>query len=238
MIKMIVSSFYNTLINKEEAISTDTMLEIERLRKKKIIFVVATNRMYKDVLEYNKDFPFIDYIISLNGSCLYDVIKGKEIYLKKISISNINKISKIVKDNKIDYYTSDNIYHTTEEINNKNIYKIEIEIKDEQEEKKMIEEIKKLKVNTSFFFKNGKKYLEVTSYQSNMFTGADQIALKNNISLKEIITIGANESDLSLIQNIKNSYIMANSDSILKKVTKKRTKSNEEDGVKEILSKL
>ena len=41
MIKMVVSSFYNTLIDNEEAIPVSTMLEIERIRKKGIIFSVG-----------------------------------------------------------------------------------------------------------------------------------------------------------------------------------------------------
>ena len=32
MIRIVVSSFYNTLINLEEAIPTSTMLEIDRIR--------------------------------------------------------------------------------------------------------------------------------------------------------------------------------------------------------------
>ena len=59
MIKMVVSSFYNTLIDEEDAIPTSTMLEIDRIRKKGIIFTICTNRLYTELLEYNRDFPFI-----------------------------------------------------------------------------------------------------------------------------------------------------------------------------------
>ena len=92
MIKMVVSSFYNTLINEEDAIPTSTMLEIERIRQKGIIFTMCTNRQYQEILDYNKDFPFVDYIISLNGSLVYDVAKDKIIYQKKLTKTIINKI--------------------------------------------------------------------------------------------------------------------------------------------------
>ena len=41
MLKMIVSSFYNTIIDYEEAIPTSTVLEIDRIRNKGISFSVA-----------------------------------------------------------------------------------------------------------------------------------------------------------------------------------------------------
>ena len=68
MKKMIVISFYNALIDDEYAIKKSIMLEIERIRKKGLLFCVCTNRTYQEVLEYNRDFPFIDYIVALNGS--------------------------------------------------------------------------------------------------------------------------------------------------------------------------
>ena len=64
MIKMVVSGFYNTLLDEEEAIPTSTMLEIERIRQKGVAFTICTNRLYTEVLDYNKDFPFLDYIVS------------------------------------------------------------------------------------------------------------------------------------------------------------------------------
>ena len=236
MIKMVVSSFYNTLINEEEAVPTSTMLEIDRIRQKGILFVIATNGLYKEIIDYNKDFPFVDYIISLNGSCLYDAKKEKEIYKKKISIATRKKISTLVEDKGIFYYTEEKVYHHFSEIEDKNIFKIELDIPKQDE--KVIQEIKKMKVNYSILRKNNKEYLEIISPQVNMFTGADQIALKHNISLKEILVIAGNESDYSLVSNIKNSYIVENSDKSLRKSTKKKTSANTKNGVENVIKKV
>ncbi len=70
MIKMFISSFYNTLIDEEDAIPTTTMLAIDQLKQKNILITIITNRLQNEVLYYNKDYPFIDYIISLNGSII------------------------------------------------------------------------------------------------------------------------------------------------------------------------
>ncbi len=234
MIKMVVCSFYNTLINDEEAIPTSTMLEIERLKKKGIIFAICTNDLYQDVLEYNRDFPFIDYIISLNGSYVYDVERKRCLFKSKLSLPNLKKIREYFSPEKTTYYTENNSYQTISEVNEKNIYKVEIVIEDKEE----LTKIKKMNVTTSIINKQGKEILEITSNKGNMFSGIDQISLKTGISLKDILAIGSNESDYSLITNISNSYIMANSCEKIKQTKAKKTTSNNEKGVEKILINL
>ena len=234
MIKMVVSSFYNTLIDSEEAIPTSTMLEIERIRKKGIIFSVCTNRTYKEVLDYNKDFPFIDYIVSLNGSYVYDVISNKCLFKNKITKTNVKKISTIFENYKIKYYGENKIYNNFEKVEDNDIYKIEIEIKENED----LDSLSKLSINKSIFEKDNKKYLEITSSRSDMFNGVDKISIKTGIKLNEVLVITCNDSDVSLVSNIKNSYIMKNSYKTLKKLDTKKTLSNDSKGVEKVLKQL
>ena len=232
MIKMVVSSFNNTLIDKEEAIPVSTMLEIERIRKKGIIFSICTNGFYKDVLDYNKDFPFIDYIVSLNGSIIYDAVKEKILSKNKLTKTTIKKINELFKDNKIVYYGENKII---KKVNDEDIYKVEIEIIDRD---KSEETIDKLNVNTSFLEKDKKTYLEITPRKSNMFNGIDAIGLRTGISLKDILVIAGNESDIPLVKNIDKSFVVKNAPRILKKYAKKQTNSNDNKGVERVLKKL
>lgn len=236
MIKMVVSSFYNTLINQEDAIPTSTMLEIERIRQKKILFTICTNRQYQEVLDYNKDFPFVDYIISLNGSLVYDVEKAKIIYQKKLTKTIINKIIKFLPDLKYIYYSENEKYTSKEETEDKNIYKIELEISDNEEFVR--DKLKNLPINITLFELNEKKYIEITSDQASMFSGVDKISLKKELDLANIITISGNESDISLSQNIKRNFVVKNASKKLKKYAYKIVKSNLENGVETVLSKI
>ena len=233
MIKMIVCSFYNTLINDEEAIPTTTMLEIERLKKKGIIFAICTNDLYQDVLDYNRDFPFMDYIISLNGSYVYDVERKRCLFKSKLSLPNLKKVKEYFDPEKTTYYTENNSFQKITNNLEQSIYKVEVEITEEE-----LSKIKKMNITTSMINKHGKDLLEITSNKGNMFSGIDQISLKTGISLKDILVIGANESDYSLITNITNSYIMANSCEKLKQTKAKKTLSNNEKGVEKILKSL
>ncbi len=236
MIKMVVSSFYNTLIDLEDAIPTSTMLQIERLHKKKILFSVCTNRRFQEILEYNKDFPFVDYIISLNGSYIYDVENGKSLFKSKLSTINLKKVTALFEKEKMTFYGEDKVYKKKEEIGENEIYKIEVEFPIHVEAYE--DALKKMKVNYSILEINNKKYLEITSSKANMFVGVDKISLKNSIGLKEIMVICANDSDVPMVKNIPNSYIMKNSAESLKRICENVTFSNDNKGVENVLKKL
>lgn len=231
MIKLIVSSFYNTLINKEEAIPFSTMLEIERIRKKGIVFSVCTNNLYTDVLYYNRDFPFLDYIISLNGSYVYDVKNDKCLFKKKLAISLIKKIIKSFPHNNILYYSKDKVFT---ELPEDDIYKIDIEFNKTID----IEDINNLDINCFVFFHNNKKYLEITSNTINNYTALDKIMQKRKIKPEEVEVIVANESELPLVENIKNSYTVSNASKVIKKHAKGKTSSNNSKGVEKILKQI
>ena len=229
MIKIVVSSFYNTLIDYEEAIPTSTMLEIDRIRNKDILFVVSTNRSYLEILDYNKDFPFVDYIISMNGSYVYDVLNKKCIYKQKIAKLDVKKIYNSFKRSKIHYYSENKVFTNYNETLDKDIYKMEIED---------ISDITIDNNNCTYTVleKDNKNYLEVVSNKCNSYKALLEIENKHNIKDNEVLTIIGNESDISL-KNIKETYVVKNNNCKLKDI-KKTTKSNNEKGVELVLKKI
>lgn len=231
MIRIVVSSFYNTLIDNEEAIPTSTMLEIDRIRNNKVLFIVSTNGLYREVLDYNKSYPFVDYIISLNGSYVFDVINNKCIYKQKIAKNDVKKIYNSFKNHNINYYTEDNILKNYNETLNKDIYKIEIEDYCDIN-------IENINCNISILEKNNKKYLELISNKCNSYIALEKITTINNINNKEVLVITGNDSDIELVQNISNSYVVSNSSDNLKKISKKKTSSNNEQGVEKVLMNM
>ena len=219
MIKMFVSSFYNTLIDEEDAIPTSTMLEIDRIRQKKIKFTIITNRAIEDVLYYNHDYPFIDYIISLNGSLILDVSKNTTKTLKSFTQKELEEISKKYSKKEITYYTIDNSYH---EIPNSSVYKVEI-----NGVRKNIES----DYQTSIFKRCGESFLEICKN-----TPYDALR-KLNIDNNEIIAVIGNQSDTQLLDKLKEIYVVRNASKELKNKTDKITKSNTKKGVEEVLKK-
>lgn len=231
MKKLVVSSFYNALIDREEAIPLSTMLEIERIRKLGNIFAVSTNNLYTDVLSYNRDFPFLDYIISLNGTYIYDVKKEKCLLKKKLLDSTVKKIINSYPGKKMHFYTANKMFST---LPVEDIYKVEIEFS----KKLDLSKLEELNVNISTFKYNNKKYLEITSASVDNLTAVKKLASTNKISLDNTVVVGANEADLSLIENIKDNYIMKNASPVLKKASTKKTNTNESKGVEKVLKKI
>lgn len=231
MIRIVVTSFYNTLIDYEEAIPTSTMLEIDRIRNKKVLFTVSTNGLYNEILDYNKDFPFVDYIISLNGSIVYDVSNNKCIYKQKIAMNDVKKIYNSFKNYNINYYTEDKVLNNYNETLNKDVYKIEIEDYNDTN-------IENVNCNLSVLSKNNKKYLEIISNKCNSYIALTKINEINNINDNEVLVIIGNDSDIELGKNIKKSYRVDNSSKKLKDIINKKTLSNDEHGVEKIIKSV
>ena len=222
MKRMLISSFYNTIIDKEDAIPLSTMLEIDKLKEKGILFSICTNRTMEDVLYYNNDYPFIDYIIAYNGSIVYDVKQKKYLYESFIKTSIINKINSIFKCKEITYFKHKD-----------KIVKIEIKIK--KSEIYLIDLLKGLEVNKSLFIINKEIFIEIAP--TNTYESIKRLAKILIISNDEIISIIGNQSEKDLIENIEDTYVVSNATNELKKNSNKRTKSNNCKGVENIIKK-
>ncbi len=226
MIKMVACSFYNTLIDKEDAIAMSTMLQIDKIRNKNIKFTILTNRSFNEVLYYNRDFPFIDYIISYNGNCILDVNNNKIIYKNYLDKKYIKEILNKYKDNKI-YLYSENEVLDKFNYNNYDIYKIEIELKRK--------DLKNISSNLSVLKYRNKYYLEITATED--YSCLINLLRKLNINKDELLLIIGNDSEKLLIKDIPNTYIIGNSSKILKDLTIKKTSSNNFKGVEKVIKK-
>ena len=218
MIRMLISSFYNTIIDKEDAIPMSTMLEIDKLRKKGILFSVCTNRDKDEVLYYDHDYPFLDYIIAYNGNYIYDVNKKKSIFSNYLKKSIIKEIENIFKDYKINYYKENN-----------KIYKLEIKVK--KKEFNLIDRLDKLDVYTSIFTYNKEHLIEITS--GSIIDGINKL----KISPDKIVSIIGNLSEKQLIKDIEKTYVVSNSPKELKELANYKTKSNNSKGVEQVIKK-
>ena len=195
--KTIVTNFFNTITDYEDAIPTDIVLKIDDERRKGLSFIISTNHHYNDILFYDKSYHFIDYIISCNGSLVYDVSNKNIIYEKKISKNIINNIIKNIDNDKIIVYKKDNIYKLNDNIDD--IYKIDIK----NYNKKDLEYIKSIS-NINYYINN--KNIEIINKLTNKYKAL--LKINNN---KDIYVLGYDNTDIELLDNINNAYIVSNS---------------------------
>lgn len=262
MYKLLVSDFDGTLLDSDEAIPLTTMVEIDRIRKTGSLIAISTGRVLKSVMDYNRDFPFIDYVISCNGAHVYDVNNKKVIYKKNVLPSIMKKIKKLYGEYDIAFCDTDYWYilhgknkereleererkikdfDSFYEKNKTNICKVEILFDDKKTRDHVYDEIKelKLKVTINKFIYNNYMYgVEITHQDVDKLIGIKKICTKNKISLSEVVGIGDSDNDISTIKNVGMGVCVSNASKDIKKIAKMKTSSNDTKGVEKVIKKL
>ncbi len=256
MQKLIVSSFDNCLINDEEEIPVSTVMLIDDLRRKNNKFAVITSRCLKSILDYNRDFPFIDYIICANASYIYDSINEKVIYKKNILFSNIKKIVKEFYNEAIIYLVDDyrwNLINEADNLirlydfikiqdytkfieNNKtNIYKIELYFQELAQVKKAIKKLNSFNLKINVNSKIDRQYyvIEITHIDVNKLDSLKKIAPKLN--LDNVIAFGYEDSDIPIIENVGLGIALENASKGIKKKAKFITEDCNHKGIEKYL---
>lgn len=234
MYKLVVSSFYNTLVNDEEAISSSFVIEMDRIRRDGVKFAIMTNNNYLDIINYDASFHFIDYIISYNGALVFDVNKDKIIMKKNILLSNVKKICKLLKDKRVVLYTLSGVYYVDEKLDeflkDNKVYKIDIYY-DEDNGENILEVLNNSNLKINYYEID--RHIEIISSDTSKLQGLLKICGKT-ITLDEVIGVGYDTSDLCVLDNIGNGVVVSNSG--LKKY--KKTSSNLDDGVEKFVKKF
>ena len=261
MYKLLVTDFYNTLLDSDEAIPISTMLEIDRIRKSGVLFSIASGSPLYSVLDYNRDFPFIDYIIACNGAYVYDVKNNKVIFKKNIMASIIKKIKKLYSSYDMCFCTDKYKYilksNTDKKIydrelliedfdsfyleNKSNIYKIEILFDKKKDRDTIYSEINNLDLKILFnkiSYSNKLFGIEITMDGIDKFIGIEKICNKTKISVAEVVSVGDDFNDLSMIKNVGMGVAVSNAVSEVKKIAKMKTTSNDTKGLEKIIKKL
>lgn len=255
MFKILISDFENALIDTEEAIPLSTMLAIDKVRNNNISFGIMTDLSFRTMIEYNKDFPFVDYIIFLDGAYIHDAKKNRALFKKNIPISLIKKIKKNFDLYNICFYTLDFCNCTKKVIDKPNarkigdfkvfsdfhkdsIYKIEIHAKSKKEIDEIISKILELKINLKYYIKKNDDYfVELIMNECGRVQAVEKICDIKKSCLDDVIMISFSDDNIDLLKKVGHSIGMKNASSKLKKVTKEVTCSNDEKAVEKIIYK-
>ncbi|MBQ8132199.1 MAG: HAD hydrolase family protein [Bacilli bacterium] len=214
MYKVLFSDFEDVLIDHEDAIPLSTMLALDKIRSKKVAFGVLSNKGFQTVLDYNKDFPFMDYICIYDGAYLYDVNRKKAIVDQKISLTTTKKINKICSSYNICFYTLDYCNCTKELLNQENsrligdfkvfsefhkdsIYKIEI-VCPKKEQEAILEELNKIK---EVSIHTNKNIIVIQKSGSNIISCFDQFCEAKKLKMNQFAILGKDERNIDLFKS-------------------------------------
>ena len=253
--KVLISDFEDTLIDEEDAIPLSTMLALDKIRNKKVAYVTISNNNFKSVLDYNKDFSFIDYIIVLNGAYIYDVNKAKALYKRNIAISIVKKIKKVFEDYNLCFYTLDWCNCTQELVegdnvrkigdfkvfsafHKDNIFKVEIRCKNKKEQASVLKELEELNLDVNFFSRNSESkgfFVEIVMSECSRLDAVQRICKARKTRLKDSIIVTCSEDDSDILKKVGLAYAVDNASNKVKKMVDKVTLSNLDKGVERVI---
>ena len=215
MYKYIFCDLDGTLLDDDKKISGINLEAIEKARAEGTAFVVCTGRLPFCVVDYIKPLVSEDYVCA-NGSIVH--YNGKDIVNKRLDYKDSVRLLEYAKERNLclRIFTSDYLYivndahmgfsyknqrvasidEVMEIIGDKDIVKLGIVLQPGQDFIK--DEIDGLGISaeTAYSFEG---YLEVNALLCNKGNGIRAFCHEAGIELKDVICIGDNDNDLSML---------------------------------------
>ncbi|MCG8483223.1 MAG: Cof-type HAD-IIB family hydrolase [Clostridia bacterium] len=267
MYKLVVSDMDGSLLNSHDEISDYNKRMVQEAIKKGTIFVLATGRIYGSAKVYAKQLKLNTPIMACNGGIIRNSIDGKILYDVPIDKKAFKAVLDFLKktDTYYHFYGADIFYAeeirmesyeysvwnkslpkedqiSIQEIANPydlidqdSIYKVLLHCNNNMKREYYSNELNKISniTLTSSWFDN----FEICGRNVTKGNAVRRFAEGMNIKPDEIICIGDNLNDISMIDYAGLGVAMGNADEAVKKAADVVTSSNDEDGVGRVLEK-
>ena len=255
MYKILISDFEDTLLDEEDAIPLSTMLSLDKIRNDGVAYAIVSRKTFKSVLDYNKDFPFMDYIIALDGAYVYDVNKDKPLFKRNIAISIVKKINKVFEDYNLCFYTLDWCNYTKDKVagdnvrkigdfkvfsafHKDNILKIEIRCDKKIDQTRALKELDELNLDVTYYGRNDDEkgyYIEIVMADCCRLDAINRICKARKSSLRDVVVIGSDDDNIPVFKKVGLSFAVDNASLKLKKSATKTTVSNYDKAVETVI---
>ncbi len=262
--KAIFLDLDGTLLDDEKNISKENIEAICKAKEKGVYVILSSGRQKDAVENYKKMANSSRYIICSNGTQIYDCDDNQTIFMSSLEkdICDI-LLNYVIKNdyyiriedkycryiNSKEYFVKHEVVLDNEEMMKKlketdNILQITIGSKSKEDMEKIINyisglNIKDIKIENFYsgiFF--GKEIWSINIINSNASKGnAIQGLCKFlKINIENTIAMGDDKNDLSMIKTVGLGIAMGNAEEIVKENAKEITKTNNENGVAEIIN--
>lgn len=256
--KLIALDMDGTLLNDNREISDKNLRAIRRAEEKEIFIIISTGRAVQGIEKYNSILKLSSPVIAYNGAVIFDLQKEKTIFEKCLDADDAKKIIEIGQN----YNTTMCIWSKNQlyvnEINDRieeykklsgidPIRMQDIDILCSQGITKILwydtkENIAKF--NDGFaeyefknvsYCKSMSHFLEFFNKEVSKATALEKIGEMYKIKASEMIAVGDGSNDISMIEYAGLGVAMENAEEELKMKAKAITKSNNHDGVADVI---
>jgi Cof subfamily protein (haloacid dehalogenase superfamily) len=258
-IKLIATDMDGTLLNSKHELSDSFIPVFRQLKDLGIIFVAASGRQYYNLLKTLDEVKDDVIFAAENGS--YVVFQNQEIHVQAIdslivaelikTARNIKGTYPIICGKKKAYVENDEpefIDHLKLYFERYEIVPDLLEVQDDQFLKFTLCDLAGSEANSYPHFKHfagdlqvkvsGPIWLDISHKLANKGVAMDILQQKFGIAFEETMIFGDYFNDLEMLQKGYYSYAMANAHPDIQKVSRFQAKSNDENGVVEVLSEL
>lgn len=259
--KILFSDIDGTILTSNHKVSEVNKEYINKLKKADIPVILVSARMpdgiYKVQRDLNIDYPIICYGGALVLDSSKNIVMSKGIKLEKV-FKLKNYINTMWPDVCVSCYSFDNWYVDTRDnewVNQESaitsIKPVEKDIKKLSSDKENVihkvlcmgkpESIQNMKekfeeLNLDFsIYKSKDTYLEITDLQVKKSNAIIEVCDLYNVNLSEIVSVGDNFNDIDMIKLSGLGIAMGNAPKEVKEISDDITKTNDEDGVAEVI---
>jgi Cof subfamily protein (haloacid dehalogenase superfamily) len=258
-IKLIATDMDGTLLNSKHELDESFYPVFRKLQDHGIIFVAASGRQYYNLTKALDKVKDEVIFAAENGS--YVVFKDEEIHVQAIDADIVRELIKISQDipntfpiicgKKKAYVEDDNqefIDHLKLYFERYEIVEDLLKVEDDQFLKFTLCDLAGSEANSFPHYKrfqeslqvkvSGPIWLDISHKQANKGRAMEVLQEKFGITREQTMVFGDYLNDLEMLQKAKYSYAMANAHPDVKKIARFIAKSNDENGVVEILSAI
>jgi Cof subfamily protein (haloacid dehalogenase superfamily) len=258
-IKLVVTDMDGTLLNDNHEVSPRFYDQFQKLKEKNIHFVAASGRQFQSIQEKLSEIKSEISIIGENGGIIQHSNETKVLLkLSKKDVSECIEVLRKIKscypvlcgskaayiDSKDDifykrlknYYTIVECVDDLLKVEDDDFLKIAVFHFDSSEEY-IYPYVKSFEGQYQVIV-SGQNWLDISHIEANKAYALKMIQKEMDIGAKETMVFGDFNNDIEMLKLADFSYAMENAHPNVKNTAKYSTKSNNENGVEEVLDKL
>ena len=258
-VKLVVTDMDGTLLNSNHEVSPKFFILFNELKKNNIHFIAASGRQYYSIVDKLNKIKDDITIIAENGA--FAMQGENELFTSGLSLDHVLKTVQLLrtiknthivlcgkkaayietKDEKFvsmfqQYYAKYKTVDDLTKLTDDAFFKIAAYHFDSSETH-ILPNVKQLK-NEMQVIVSGQNWLDISHNNANKGFALNILQNQLNISKEETMVFGDYNNDLKMLELADFSYAMENAHPNVKKTANYLTKSNDEEGVEQILEKV
>lgn len=265
--KLVVTDMDGTFLNSKDEISDENLKIVKQLYERGILFSIATGKLDTMIKPYLRQIGNNNPVISCNGALVRNVSKGEFYHAQIIERADFTRVVDICKaynlifsvyceytvyserlEGRVKYFAQrneslceeekiaikivDNIYTDLDE----KVFKVLVTNDNSQLLEQVKSEINKIPGIESY--KSSSHLLDIMASGVTKGNALKDLAEILKIKREEIIAIGDNHNDISMLEYAGYAIAVGNAEQAVKDIADLVTESNDEDGVAKALRKV